>query len=594
MNPHARWGVVIVREFLASGAALSLAAGLFLTGPAHADVVQVGNAAGVRFDGPSTGAQLGLAVDSAGDFDGDGYDDMVVGTITVPNPGAATIVFGGPALTSGTLGSTRTIQITGAVPNGQFGVGVAGVGDVNKDGLDDVLIGANMTGSAYLVLGDATPADIDLAKPAAGWVRFSGTVGDDTGYAVAGVGDVNQDGYPDMMVGAAGAAGQRGAAYLVFGRAAPTDVDLTAMTASQGVALEGENPQDFAGGVVAGLGDVNGDGIPDIGVGAANAPSGAQKGRAYVVYGKAGFTGLSLSALSATQGFRIDGTSSSNTGSSLAGVGDLNKDGFDDFAVGSPGYGSLGDTATILLGRRTSGDLYLPVGSGLGITLAGTDTSYGVGRALAGIGDFDTDGYPDALVATASISSTQDLAALVRGGTSLTGGPLADLPDGIITPTGEQFGVSVAGLGDLNGDGGADIAIGAPGATRNGTMSGAVYVIYGKAPPKPPVKPTPPPTPTPNPTVSPTPAASLKVTARPAKKAVPRTGRAVLVRKIVVGPGQRARIRVKASKKVRVAKTATTVKVSTKHAPKGKVRVRITATGPGVTATVWSRRWQVR
>ena len=582
-----------MREFLACGAAVSLAAGLFLTGPAGADVVNVQDAAGVRLDGPSKGSQLGMAVDSAGDFDGDGYDDIVVGSLAVPSAGSAYIVFGGPSLKTGIVGTTRTIQITGEAPNDQLGVGVAGVGDVNKDGLDDVLIGANMASAAYLVLGDSTPADIDLTKPAAGWVKFSGGAGEDTGYAVAGVGDVNQDGYPDMAMGSVGAAGLQGIVYVVFGRATPTELDLTVMNVSQGVPIVGENARDFAGAAVAGIGDVNGDGIPDIGVGASNAPGGAQNGRAYVIYGKAGFTGLSLAAMTADQGFRIDNdTPASFTGAAMAGLGDMNKDGFDDFAVGSPGYATLGDTATILFGRSTSGDIDLPVASDRGVTFSGTPTSYGVGRALAGAGDFDTDGYPDALIGAPTISDTEDLAALVRGSMSMTGGPVADLPDGFRQPTGEAFGAAVAGLGDVNGDGGVDIAVDAYSADRNGDNSGSVYVFYGMVPAKPPVEPTP--TPSPSPTVSPKPAASLKVTARPAKRAIPRNGWAVLVRKVVVGPGQRARIAVKAAKKVRVVKTATTVKVRTKHAPKGKVRVRITAKGPGVTDTVWVRRWKVR
>ena len=157
----------------------------------------------------------------------------------MPAAGVAHIVFGGPNLQSGTLGSGRTIHITGE--GGQFGIAVAGVGDVNKDGLDDVLIGANndssggpISGSAYLVLGDRTPADIDLAQPPAGWVKFTGAGGDSAGDPVDRVGDVNQDGYPDMVIGAAGGAGTRGVAYVVFGGKTPTDLSLSTMTAGRG------------------------------------------------------------------------------------------------------------------------------------------------------------------------------------------------------------------------------------------------------------------------------------------------------------------------------------------------------------------------
>ena len=592
VNPHARWGVVVMREFVASGAALGVIAGLFLTAPANADVVDIGNAASVRIDGAAANSNLGGVMDSAGDFDGDGFDDLILGTPNVPAGGAAHIVFGGPNLASGALGSGRTIRITGG---GQFGVSVTAVGDVNKDGLDDVLIGDNMdssngpwAGAAILVFGDSTPADIDLSQPPAGWVKFVGAGGDGAGHPVDGVGDVNQDGYPDMIVGAGGAAGTRGVAYVVFGAKTPTDLNLATMSPEQGAALTGEDPMDWAGFDAAGIGDVNDDGIPDIGVGATNAePNGTQSGSAYVVYGKPGFASLSLGALSG-QGFRIDGTDRSFTGTDLAGLGDMNGDGIDDFAVGSPGYNTEGDYATILFGRKTSDNVdFTAMPGGLGVRFTGTATSAAVGRALAGVGDVDADGHPDALIGATDISDTLDLAALVRGGPALHGGPLGSWPDGFQAPTAQGLGSAVAGLGDINGDGGVDMAIGAAYAAANNLAdAGSVFIVYGTVPAGPPVEPPPP--------VTPQPAATLAVKARPAKKAIPRTGRVVLVRKVSVGPGQKAKITVKTPKRTKVVKTATKVTVKTKRAPRGKVRVRIVASGTGVTPMVWTRTWKVR
>ena len=135
-------------------------------------------------------------------------------------------------------------------------------------------------------------------------------------------------------------------------------------------------------------------------------------------------------------------------------------------------------------------------------------------------------------------------------------------------------------------DGGVDFAVGAPQAL---SQAGSVFIMYGKVPPKPPVEPTPPPV---DPT--PQPAATLVVKGRPAKRTIPRTGWVVLVRKVVVGAGQQAKITVKAPKRVKVVKTATKVTVRTKRAPKGKVRVRIVATGSAVTPTVWTRTWKMR
>lgn len=300
-------------------------------------------------------------------------------------------------------------------------------------------------------------------------------------------------------------------------------------------------------------------------------------------FGASGLGSMSLGSLSTTQGFRIDGPDRSLTGSSLARLGDMNGDGIGDFAVGSPGYGTSGDFATIMFGRATAGNVDLSDLGDRGLTFSGNDTTYGVGRALAGVGDIDADGHPDALIGASDISATQDMAALVRGGPSLHGGSLTSWADAYLGHTALGLGQAVAGLGDVNGDGGVDMAIAAPYALSD---VGSVFIVYGKLPAKPPVEPTPP--------VTPQPAAILVVKARPGAKKIPRTGRVVLVRKVTVGTGQQAKITVKAQKRVKVTKTATKVTVRTKKAPRGKVRVRIVATGTGVTPTAWTRTWKVK
>ena len=168
-----------------------------------------------------------------------------------------------------------------------------------------------------------------------------------------------------------------------------------------------------------------------------------------------------------------------------------------------------------------------------------------------------------------SAATDRDLANVGSGGFRIDGAAAFDFAGG-----------AVAGVGDINGDRGDDVLIGAPFAGNNGRApSGSSYVLFG--------------------TPKPTPAATLTVTARKASRAVPRTGKVTLVRGIAVGPGQTATISVKVKpkrtkKKTRVTKTATTVKVRTKRAPSGRVTVRITAAGTGFTPVTWTRTWRVR
>lgn len=565
----------------------------------------------IHFDGYAAGDQAGTDVSSAGDVNRDGYDDIVIGAASAQPGGAAFVLLGYPAVTNRVLAELGTsgLRIEAANAGDALGSSVADAGDVNKDGYDDVIIGApwadpggNNEGCAYIVLGSQAPGPVDLGTPGTGWVRIEGANSDDhIGAEVAGAGDLNHDGYDDVVLGSSFLdpnGNYSGGAFVVYGSAEPKPVDLGS-AGDWGFAIEGGAAVDFAG-AVAGAGDVNNDGFDDVIVGARGADAnGNGAGTGYVVYGP-GHT-VDLGTLSAAEGFRIDGAApSDNAGFAVAGAGDLNADGFDDVIVSahnaSPNALSQAGSVHVVYGAAGRTVVNLAAPGPAAVRLDGAAPGDMAGWSVAGLGDMNRDQRPDVLIgarfADPAGRKTAGGAYVVHGGLSTSQLDLASLGAAGIridgAAPGDESGTSVAGAGDVNGDGSGDVLIGAPLANPGDRIdAGTAYLILGD--PKPP-------DPGPSPVV---PTATLKVTARSVKKAVPRSGRTVLVRKFRVGPGQKARITVgvrpaKTRKRVTVVKAATTVRVRTRQAPRGKIKVLIRATGPGVTPATWKRTWRIR
>jgi hypothetical protein len=397
------------------------------------------------------------SVAGAGDVNGDGYADWIVGANANDaggsNAGRAYVYYGGPG-----ADAVADLTFTGAAANDNLGVSVAGAGDVNGDGYADLIVGAsgsNSTGRAYVYYGgpgaDAIP-DLTLNGAAAS---------DNFGFSVAGAGDVNGDGFADVIVGANrndAAATDAGRAYVFFGGYAP---DATA-----DLILTGAAATDFFGYSVAGAGDVNGDGYADVIVGAFhNDAAGSDAGRAYVYYG--GRTPNAVADLLLTGAAAGD-----NFGYSVAGAGDFNGDGFADVIVGA----YLNDA----LGTNT-GRAYIYYG-GLGadatpdLVLNGATAGDGFGFSVAGVGDANGDGFAD--VAVSGLLS--DANGTDAGRAYLYyGGPGADaVADQAFTgaAAGDVFGWSLAGAGDTNADGFADLVVGANSNDVGGNNAGRAYL----------------------------------------------------------------------------------------------------------------------
>lgn len=329
---------------------------------ADTTVFDFDGALGFQIDGRSGGENSGFSVSTAGDVNGDGYADLLIGA---PGPtdrggfGAAYLLFGhaGPfgPLDLEDLTPDQGVYIFNSASSGDHGFSVSQAGDINGDGLGDIIVGAptddSGVGAAYVLYGrdGGYPAEIDLEtmNRATGFKLHGGDADGAAGFSVSTAGDVNGDGLDDLLVGAPGAFDEAdrfvGETFVVFGRRSLFEsvIELESLDGQDGFRIGGVSPFDRAGRSVSNLDDINGDGVGDLAIGAPTVGSGAQEGRgeAYVVYGRRGGFGpvLDLGNLDASTGLAVTGFSPSDGGGyAVSNAGDWNGDGFDDLLVGAP------------------------------------------------------------------------------------------------------------------------------------------------------------------------------------------------------------------------------------------------------------------
>ena len=452
------------------------------------------------FIGEAAEDSSGGDVSSAGDVNGDGYEDILIGAWWNDEGGADAgqtyLIFGEPTGWAMDIPlSSSDASFIGEAAGDLSGWSVSSAGDVNGDGYHDILIsartndeGGSNAGQTYLIFGEPTGWSMDTPLSASDASFIGEAAGDYSGYCLSSAGDVNEDGYDDILVGAWGndeGGYNTGQTYLVLGK--PTGWAMDTPLSASDASFIGEASDDRSGVSVSSAGDVNGDGYDDILIGAIyNDEGGDSTGQTYLIFGEP--TGWAMDTpLSSADASFIGEAAGDLSGDCLSSDGDVNGDSYDDILIGAlwnDGGATDAGQSYLILGKPTGWSMDTPLSS--------SDASF-LGEAaedwsscpVSSAGDVNGDGYDDIVIG----ATRNDEGGIDAGLTYLILGkptgwsmdtPLSSTDASFIgEAAGDYSGFSGSSAGDVNGDGHNDILIGAIRNDEGGPNAGQSYLNFG-------------------------------------------------------------------------------------------------------------------